>query len=130
MKKILVFGGTGAMGVYLVDILSKTGLYEIDVTSRSNRESTLPYLKYIKGNARDNDFMRSYGYDVSLAISKLVDNQDAFGKVIQIASSENMTWREILKLYLDILKEKKNLTPRIYLTDHMQAIDELYEGGI
>ena len=268
MKKILVFGGTGAMGVYLVDILSKTGLYEIDVTSRSNRESTLPYLKYIKGNARDNDFMKSllsehydviidfmnynldefadrcnfllsscgqyiwfsssrvyadsktpitessprllevsqdkdflatnryalrkarqedliiksgfknytiirpyitysnerlqlgiyekeqwlyrilkgrdlvinkniidkqttltYGYDVSLAISKLVDNQDAFGKVIQIASSENMTWREILKLYLDILKEKKNLTPRIYLSDHMQAIDELYEGG-
>lgn len=268
MKKILVFGGTGAMGVYLVDILSKTGLYEIDVTSRSNRESTLPYLKYIKGNARDNDFVRSllsehydviidfmnynldefadrcnfllsscgqyvwfsssrvyanskipitessprllevsqdkdflatnryalrkarqedlisksgfknytiirpyitysnerlqlgiyekeqwlyrilkgrdlvinkniidkqttltYGYDVSLAISKLVDNQDAFGKVIQIASSENMTWREILKLYLDILKEKKNLTPRIYLSDHMQAIDELYEGG-
>ena len=268
MKKILVFGGTGAMGVYLVDILSKTGLYEIDVTSRSNRESTHPYLKYIKGNARDNDFMRSllsnhydviidfmnynldefadrcnfllsscgqyvwfsssrvyansktpitessprllevsqdkdflatnryalrkarqedlitkfgfknytiirpyitysnerlqlgiyekeqwlyrilkgrdlvinkniidkqttltYGYDVSLAISKLVDNQDAFGKVIQIASSENMTWREILKLYLDILKEKKNLTPRISLSDHMQAIDELYEGG-
>ncbi|WP_294743622.1 NAD-dependent epimerase/dehydratase family protein [uncultured Prevotella sp.] len=268
MKKILVFGGTGAMGVYLVEILSKTGLYEIDVTSRSNRESTLPYLKYIKGNARDNDFMRSllsehydviidfmnynldefadrcnfllsscgqyvwfsssrvyansiipitessprllevsqdkdflatnryalrkarqedlitksgfknytiirpyitysnerlqlgiyekeqwlyrilkgrdlvinkniidkqttltYGYDVSLAISKLVYNQDAFGKVIQIASSENMTWREILKLYLDILKEKKNLTPRIYLSDHMQAIDELYEGG-
>lgn len=268
MKKILVFGGTGAMGVYLVDILSKTGLYEIDVTSRSNRESTHPYLKYIKGNARDNDFMRSllsehydviidfmnynldefadrcnfllsscgqyvwfsssrvyaysetpitessprllevsqdkdflatnryalrkarqedlitksgfnnytiirpyitysnerlqlgiyekeqwlyrilkgrdlvinkniidkqttltYGYDVSLAISKLVDNQNAFGKVVQIASSENMTWREILKLYLDILKEKKNLTPRIYMSDHMQAIDELYEGG-
>lgn len=268
MKKILVFGGTGAMGVYLVDILSKTGLYEIDVTSRSNRESTHPYLKYIKGNARDNDFMNSllsehydviidfmnynldefadrcnyllsscgqyvwfsssrvyadsetpitensprllevtldkdflatnryalrkarqedlitksgfnnytiirpyitysnerlqlgiyekeqwlyrilkgrdlvinkniidkqttltYGYDVSLAISKLVGNQDAFGKVIQIASSENMTWREILKLYLDILKEKKNLTPRIYLSDHMRAIDQLYEGG-
>lgn len=268
MKKILVFGGTGAMGVYLVDILSKTGLYEIDVTSRSNRESTHPYLKYIKGNARDNDFMRSllsehydviidfmnynldefadrcnfllsscgqyvwfsssrvyayseipitessprllevsqdkdflatnryalrkarqedlitksgfnnytiirpyitysnerlqlgiyekeqwlyrilkgrdlvinkniidkqttltYGYDVSLAISKLVENQNAFGKVVQIASSENMTWREILKLYLDILKEKKNLTPRIYMSDHMQAIDELYEGG-
>ena len=245
MKKILVFGGTGAMGVYLVDILSKTGLYEIDVTSRSIRESSHPFLRYIKGNARDNDFVRSllsehydviidfmnynldefadrcnfllsscgqyvwfsssrvyadsetpitessprllevsqdkdflatnryalrkarqedlitksgfknytiirpyitysnerlqlgiyekeqwlyrilkgrdlvinkniidkqttltYGYDVSLAISKLVDNQDAFGKVIQIASSENMTWREILKLYLDILKEK------------------------
>lgn len=268
MKKILIFGGTGAMGVYLVDILSKTGLYEIDVTSRSNRQSSHPSLKYIQGNARDNDFMKSllsehydviidfmnynldefadrcnlllsscdqylwfsssrvyadsetpitensprllevsqdkdflatnryalrkarqedlitksgfnnytiirpyityscerlqlgiyekeqwlyrilkgrdlvinkkivdkqttltFGYDVSLAISKLVENQEAFGKVIQIASSENMTWREILKLYIDIIKVKRNLSPRIYLSDNMQVIDELYEGG-
>lgn len=268
MKRILVFGGTGAMGVYLVDILSKTGLFTIDVTSRSSRESNLSNVFFIKGNARDNDFMEflltrkydiiidfmnynldefagrcntllsscgqyiwfsssrvyadskspitensprllevsddkdflatnryalrkarqedlittsgfknytiirpyitysnerlqlgiyekeqwlyrilkgrdlvinkgiidkqttlTYGYDVSLAISKLVDNQEAFGRVIQIASSENMTWREILELYLDVLKEKKNLMPSIYLSDNMKAIDELYEGG-
>lgn len=268
MKKVLVFGGTGAMGVYLVDILSKTGLYDIDVTSRSCHESHIPHVSYIKGNARDNDFMRSliaknydiiidfmnynldefagrcktllescgqyvwfsssrvyansgqplteesprlleasedkdflatnryalrkarqedlitrsgygnytiirpyitysnerlqlgiyekeqwlyrilkgrnlvinkdiidkqttltFGYDVSLAISKLIDNEKAFGKVVQIASSENMTWKEILKLYLDILKSKRNLTPRIYLCSKMKAIDELYEGG-
>lgn len=268
MKKILVFGGTGAMGVYLVDILSKTGLYDIDVTSRSSRESHLPHVSYLKGNARDNEFMRSlitkkydviidfmnynldefagrcttllescgqyvwfsssrvyanseqpiteesprlleisddkdflatnryalrkarqedlitksgygnytiirpyitysnerlqlgiyekeqwlyrilkgrnlvinkdiidkqttltYGYDVSFAISKLIDNDRALGKVVQIASSENMTWREILKLYLDILKVKKNLTPKIFLSNKMKAIDELYEGG-
>lgn len=268
MKKILVFGGTGAMGVYLVDILSKTGLYQIDVTSRSDRQSKHPSIKYIKGNARDNEFMKAlllenyeviidfmnynldefsdrckpllsscgqyvwfsssrvyadsptpitedsprllevsqdkdflatnryalrkarqedlitmsgyknytiirpyitysnerlqlgiyekeqwlyrilkgrdlvinkgiidkqttltYGYDVSLAISKLINNQDALGRVIQIASSENMTWREILALYLEIIKKKREVSPRIYLSDHMQAIDELYEGG-
>ena len=268
MKKVLVFGGTGAMGVYLVDILSKTGLYDIDVTSRSCHESHIPYVSYIKGNARDNVFMRSlitknydviidfmnynldefagrcttllescgqyvwfsssrvytnsdqpiteksprlletsedkdflatnryalrkarqedlitqsgfsnytiirpyitysnerlqlgiyekeqwlyrilkgrnlvinkdiidkqttltYGYDVSLAISRLIDNEKAFGKVVQIASSENMTWKEILKLYLGILKSKRNLTPKIYLSNKMKAIDELYEGG-
>lgn len=268
MKNILVFGGTGAMGVYLVDILSKMGIYDIDVTSRSFRESYIPHVSYIKGNARDNEFMMTllskgydiiidfmnynldefaercnillssceqyvwfsssrvyanseqplteksprllemsededflatnryalrkarqedlitksgygnytiirpyitysnerlqlgiyekeqwlyrilkgrnlvinkdiidkqttltYGYDVSLAISKLIDSENAFGKVVQIASSENLTWKEILKLYLDILKSKRNLTPKIYLSDKMKAIDELYEGG-
>lgn len=256
------------MGVYLVDILSKAGIYDIDVTSRSCRESHIPHVSYIKGNARDNEFMMSllskdydiiidfmnynldefaercnallssceqyvwfsssrvyanseqplteesprllemsedkdflatnryalrkarqedlitksgygnytiirpyitysnerlqlgiyekeqwlyrilkgrnlvinkdiidkqttltFGYDVSLAISKLIGNEKALGQVVQIASSENMTWKEILKLYLDILNTKKNLTPRIYLSDTMKAIDELYEGG-
>ena len=256
------------MGVYLVDILSKTGLYDIDVTSRSCRESHTPHVSYIKGNARDNDFMMplimkgydfiidfmnynldefaerctkllescrqyvwfsssrvyanseqpiteesprlletsedkeflatnryslrkarqedlikrsgyenytiirpyitysnerlqlgiyekeqwlyrilkgrdlvinkdiidkqttlTYGYDVSLAISKLVDNEKALGRVVQIVSSENMSWREVLSLYMEIIKERRNLTPRIYLSNEMKAIDELYEGG-
>ena len=268
MKRILIFGGTGAMGVYLVDILSRMGIYEIDVTSRSNRVSNYPCLRFIKGNARNDDFMKSliskkydiiidfmnynldefsdrcslllsscgqylwfsssrvyadspvpiteesprlldvsqdkvflatnryalrkarqedlitksgyknytiirpyitysnerlqlgiyekeqwlyrilqgrdlvinkgiidkqttltYGYDVSSAIAKLIDNQEAFGKVIQIVSSENMTWREILALYMGVIRQKRNLNPRIYLSDHMQAIDNLYEGG-
>lgn len=268
MKKVLIFGGTGAMGVYLVDILSSTALYDIDVTSRSNRMSIMPYVNFIKGNARDNDFMKSllkkeydiiidfmnynldefadrcntllsscrqyiwfsscrvyansetpitersprllettddkaflatnryalrkarqedlikesghdnytiirpyitysnerlqlgiyekeqwlyrilkgrdlvinkdiidkrttltYGKDVSMAISRLVDNSCALGKVIQIASSESMTWKEILSLYLAVLKERKKLMPKIYLSSEMRAIDELYEGG-
>jgi len=268
VKRILVFGGTGAMGVYLVDILAGSGKYVIEVTSRFARESLRPNVTFIKGNARDNDFLESllekkydviidfmnynldefafrcntllascgqyiwfsssrvyadskepitensprllevskdkvflatnryalrkarqedlitqsshknytivrpyitysnerlqlgiyekeqwlyrilkgrdlvinknlidnkttltYGYDVSLAISKLVDNPDSLGKTVQIVSSENMTWREILSLYLGIIKKKKKLTPRIFLSDKMKAIDELYEGG-
>ena len=60
---------------------------------------------------------------------ELIDNENAFGKVVQIASGENMTWKEILKLYLDILNSKRGLKPKIYLSDKMKAIDELYEGG-
>ena len=71
----------------------------------------------------------TYGYDVSLAISKLVDNEKALGRVVQIVSSENMSWREVLSLYMEIIKERRNLTPRIYLSNEMKAIDELYEGG-
>ena len=256
------------MGAYLVDLLSKAGLYQLVVTSRSKRISSFPNLRYVEGNARDNaffkpllekrydiiiDFMNydleecaercnlllsscgqyiwfsssrvyadsstpiteasprllevskdnaflstnryalrkarqedlitksgyknytiirpyityggerlqlgiyekeqwlyrilkgrdlvinkdiidkqttlTYGYDVSWAISKLIENQEALGKVVQIASSENMTWREILELYLSVIKEKRNLIPRVYLSNQIKAIDELYEGG-
>lgn len=268
MKKILVLGGTGAMGVSLVEILSRRGEYELDVTSRKERFSKSDRVRFIQGNARDNDFIfpllkkhydiivdfmnydldefenrcnkmlystsqyvwfsscrvyaysetplteesprlleiskdkdflatnryalrkarqedilkrsgynnytiirpyitysdqrlqlgvyekehwlyrilkgrdlvinenilsktttLTYGYDVSMAISKLLDNPKAFGKIVQIASSETMTWEEILRLYLGIINEKTGLKPKIYLSRTMKAIDELWEGG-
>ncbi len=268
MKRILVFGGTGAMGGYLVELLSSSGLYEIEVTSRSSHKSSLPRVRYIEGNARDNAFMQTmldvhydividfmnynydeferryiallssceqfiwfsssrvyansdspltessprllevtndqaflatnryalrkarqedliknsgfnnytiirpyitysdarlqlgiyekeqwlyrilkgrdlvvnknildkettltFGWDVSRVILNLVDNKEAMGKIVQIASSENMTWREVLDLYLGVLKSKRNIMPKIYASDDMWAIDELYEGG-
>lgn len=268
MKKVLILGGTGAMGVYLVDILNGTNEWEIKVTSRSPH-APKGNVTYIEGNARDNGFLndvlcntrydaiidfmnynydemaarvikllsstdhyiwfsscrvyaqsdsplteesprllettkdkaflstnryalrkarqeelivrsgysnytiiRPYitysdsrlqlgiyekeqwlyrilkgrdlvinkgilgkkttltlGYDVALAISKCVANPAAIGKTIQIASSETMTWYEILKLYLSVIKEKTGTSPNIYLCDTMEAIDELYEGG-
>ena len=267
MKKVLILGGTGAMGVYLVDILNSTNRWRIYVTSRSPHPKK-GNVTYILGNARDNaflndiigerydsiiDFMnydydemaarvikllsstdhyiwfsscrvyadsiepitessprlletttdkvflstnryalrkarqeeliarsgysnytiiRPYitysdsrlqlgiyekeqwlyrilkgrdlvinneilfkkttltqGYDVALAISKCMCNMAALGKTIQIASNEAITWYDILKTYLAVIKDKKNLSPNIYLCKTMEAIDELYEGG-
>lgn len=54
MMKILVLGGTGAMGRPLVNELSKENI--VYVTSRSAKAST-DNIKYIKGNARDIDFL-------------------------------------------------------------------------
>ena len=56
--KILVLGGTGAMGVGLVRILGERG-EEIIVTSRFDRESELINIKYVKGNAHDTAFLQS-----------------------------------------------------------------------
>ena len=53
---ILVLGGTGAMGVPLVKLLSETN--EVWVTSRSPRQSS-GKVHYIRGNAKDSDFLRS-----------------------------------------------------------------------
>ena len=53
MKKILIMGGTGAMGKYLVPMLTEEDSYQVFVTSRSIRKSAIKNLIYLKGNAKD-----------------------------------------------------------------------------
>lgn len=55
--KILILGGTGAMGIHLVKLLSEGG-FEIVVTSRKRRES-IGNIAYIQGNARELDFIHT-----------------------------------------------------------------------
>ncbi|MDO6440389.1 NAD-dependent epimerase/dehydratase family protein [Cyclobacterium sp. 1_MG-2023] len=57
--KILILGGTGAMGVHLVELLSKNESYDIFVTSRSDKKSKETNINFCKGNARDIEFIRS-----------------------------------------------------------------------
>lgn len=52
MMKILVLGGTGAMGVYLVKLLSSEKDMEVFVTSRSSRQN-FGNVKYLLSNARE-----------------------------------------------------------------------------
>ena len=56
MKKILILGGTGAMGVPLVEQLSNIG-YEVVVTSRRKRNSDKSNVRYVIGNAHDDFFL-------------------------------------------------------------------------
>ena len=46
MMKILILGGTGAMGVPLTQILSGCG-HSVDITTRSNRGSAEPLVRYL-----------------------------------------------------------------------------------
>ena len=54
---ILVLGGTGAMGVHLVELLSQRG-DAVWVTSRRERPSR-KNVTYVRGDAHDNDFLRT-----------------------------------------------------------------------
>lgn len=56
--KILLLGGTGAMGVPLADMLSQNGC-EVYITSRSDRRSAIENVKFIKGNAKDDLYLKS-----------------------------------------------------------------------
>ncbi|HHV95150.1 MAG TPA: NAD-dependent epimerase/dehydratase family protein [Clostridiaceae bacterium] len=55
-KKVLVLGGTGAMGVYLVPELASMG-YQVTVVSLDNVVSDNPLVTYIQANAKDNSFL-------------------------------------------------------------------------
>ena len=53
-KKVLLIGGTGAMGVYLAPELKRCG-YEVHITSR--RKHTDKNYKYIVGDGHGESFM-------------------------------------------------------------------------
>lgn len=55
--KILLLGGTGAMGIHLSEILADRG-HSVFVTSRRSRESS-PRVTYIHGNAHDMRFLET-----------------------------------------------------------------------
>lgn len=55
MKKILVLGGTGAMGQHLVQLLASRG-DQVSVTTRESRPST-ENINFLQGNAKDVGFL-------------------------------------------------------------------------
>ena len=64
--EILILGGTGAMGVPLVKLLSAKDDMNVYVTTRSKKES-MGNITYIQGNAKEVDFFNSLmdrNYDV------------------------------------------------------------------
>lgn len=65
MKKVLVLGGTGAMGRYVVPELLELG-YSVDVVALDEMKSDNVNLRYIKGNTKSNGFLEEVlknGYD-------------------------------------------------------------------
>ncbi len=64
MGKILILGGTGAMGVYLTERLKNSG-HEVYVTSRGSHRDD-GNIHYIEGNAKSDEFLLpllANGYD-------------------------------------------------------------------
>lgn len=57
VKKALLLGGTGAIGIYLAPELSKRG-FKVDITSRSPHESSDRNITYLQSNAREDKFLQ------------------------------------------------------------------------
>lgn len=77
--KILVLGGTGAMGVDLVNILAGGGINRLTVTSRSKRSSELVNVRYVQGDAHDMAFLKTLlREDLDAIIDFMVYDTNAF----------------------------------------------------
>ena len=83
--KILVLGGTGAMGVDLVRILGERG-ENVTVTSRTERKSEFSNVKYVMGDAHSTAFLNTL----------LVDEYDAIVDFMAYNTEEFKSRREML----------------------------------
>lgn len=85
MKRILILGGTGAMGTSLASILERDCNNLIEVTSRSERGNT-SNKRYLKGNAHDllflNEILANSYYDA--IIDFMFYKSDDFKKRIDL----------------------------------------------
>ena len=63
MKNILLLGGTGAIGNFVAEILSNSDEWNIFITTRNERIPKIKNVKYIKGNAREFDFIKNVCID-------------------------------------------------------------------
>ena len=100
-KKALVFGGTGAMGVYLVPKLAERG-YKVDVVSLDDIISNDERVRYIKANAKD----------LTQASKLLENNYDVFVDFMVYTTPEFL---ERYRLYIENVKRYCYLsTYRIY----------------
>ncbi|MBQ8233324.1 MAG: NAD-dependent epimerase/dehydratase family protein [Lachnospiraceae bacterium] len=89
-KKVLVLGGTGAMGKYLVPELLTLG-YRVDVVSLDEMTSDNPMLGYIKGNTKEEGFLE-----------KLLENR--YDGIVDFMTYKTKEFEEKYRLFLDNTK--------------------------
>lgn len=89
--KVLVLGGTGAMGTHLVSILAEAGM-KVDVTSRQELADRTN-IHYIKGNVHNISFVKSllaqnyYNVIIDFMIYTTVSLIDRYGYILIIPTS-------------------------------------------
>lgn len=102
-KKVLLMGGTGAMGVYVAPRLIEMG-YEVDVLSLDSVKSDVPGLRYLQGDAMQDDFLRpilANGYDA--IIDFLIYHTARFPSRAELLldSTDQMIYLSSYRVYAD-----------------------------
>ena len=108
--KILILGGTGAMGAYLAPILACSD-NEVFVTTRSERKAENNNTSYLRGNAHDLSFLHEIlksHYDV----------------IIDFMSYETEEFRERYQLFLDSAEQYIFLSSSRVYADSKTPITE------
>lgn len=114
MKKILVLGGTGAMGVYLVPKLAAMG-YDVDVVALDKGEEH-KNVNYITGNAKDEKFIagilaRGYNAIVDFMIYETADFKSAYKRLLN--STDHYIFLSSYRVYANEDKFITENSPRL-----------------
>ncbi len=113
-NKILILGGTGAMGKHLVDLLDGTD-NEVVVTSRSTRQSR-NNIRYVQGNAHDVNFVVPLLQDgVDVVVNFMVYNTQEFSNVVDTFLSHCKQYIHLssARVYSDVDDVITENTPRL-----------------
>ncbi|MBR4657491.1 MAG: NAD(P)H-binding protein [Oscillospiraceae bacterium] len=115
MKRALILGGTGAMGLYLLEILSQSDMWEVTVTSRSKRQD-FGNIHFVEGNAREAEFRRkilSSHYDVILDFMNY--GHDEFQRCHQelLNATEHYIFLSSSRVYADSVTPITEHSPRL-----------------
>ena len=114
MSKILILGGTGAMGTHLVSSLEDTD-NEVYVTTRKQRANR-SNITYVQGNAHDDAFIRplqTEGMDV--VVDFMVYNTEEFKKraSLMLDSCSQYVYLSSSRVYSDNDEVITESTPRL-----------------
>lgn len=60
----------------------------------------------------------TYGEDVAIGICKLIGNKNSLKKAVHITTSENIFWKEVLKIYSDVLEKETGKKVKIHLMNN------------
>lgn len=116
-KKILILGGTGAMGVYLVPELLEMG-YAIDVITLDDAISHHPDLTYRKANAKDpaaiaEQLKKGYDAVVDFMVYPTKEEYETF-LPLYLKNTEHYLFFSSYRVYADEEHPVKETSPRIY----------------
>ena len=112
MNKILILGGTGAIGSHLVKLLVLGGI-DCVVTSRKGRQNE-PHICYVQGNAHDTGFVHQLLQDTK---------SDA---IVDFMSYSTEEFKSRYRLYLDSTKQYIFLSSSRVYAESKELIKESF----
>lgn len=116
--KILILGGTGAMGKPLIDVLSRDQDVELVITSRSHQESRANVL-FLRGNARQDEFIdRILSEKYDAIVDFMNYDLDEFERQIPkfLSSTAHYIWFSSCRVYAESDSPLTEKSPRLLET--------------
>ncbi|OQC01269.1 MAG: NAD dependent epimerase/dehydratase family protein [Firmicutes bacterium ADurb.Bin099] len=146
-KKVLVLGGTGAMGVYLVPLLAKMG-FKVDVVALDGGQSENPNIKFMKAkNAKEPAYIgellkNDYDGIVDFLIYGTKEFKEKYRPLLEntghyiylstyrVYANEEHPIKETSPRLLDVMKEEPFISSEDYSLYKARGEDVLKASGL